>query len=163
MTNSQRLTQVRKLFLNWMVDSQGSESKEASDQPEIRRESVLIRDEFYCGRRFHADLYDAIWFIEEDVLKIYRSDGSLVKALRRAEIDAFEEQRVVAVTGETVAESSPCEAEQSDPEPHDEPQSTPSILKFHDPLTLGDANQSQDAEDRGGGGNQDDGENRRAA
>ena len=67
MTNSQRLAKVRTRFLNWMLDVHHDQSTADSNRPLIRRESMLIRDEFFCGRRFHSDQYDAIWFIEEDV------------------------------------------------------------------------------------------------
>ena len=177
MTNSHRLAKVRELFLNWMLNAQGSLSTADSDQPLIRSESVLIRDEFYCGRRFHSDLYDAIWFIEEDVLKIYRGDGTLAKALRSADIDAFDEKMVVAAAAETLAESTVGEPTQQD-DPQEvglhvgsesgtqasDGEHAPSILKLHDPATLSDANQDQVvSEDQAVGGNQNDGETRRAA
>jgi hypothetical protein len=41
------------------------------------RESLLIRDGAYCGRRFQADDGHAIWFVEENQVKFYRADGSV--------------------------------------------------------------------------------------
>lgn len=43
------------------------------------RESILIRDGAYCGRRFDGPLGHAIWFVEEDQLKFYRLDGSVAR------------------------------------------------------------------------------------
>jgi hypothetical protein len=40
----------------------------------------------YCGRRFQADGLQAIWFIEEDQLKIYAKDGSVARVLSSAEV-----------------------------------------------------------------------------
>jgi hypothetical protein len=49
------------------------------------RETILIRDGLYCGRRFDCDGMQAIWFIEEDELKFYGLDGTvaLVCGLKR--------------------------------------------------------------------------------
>jgi hypothetical protein len=45
--------------------------------PAEMRESILIRDGNYCGRRFEADSAAAVWFVEENELKFYRPDGSV--------------------------------------------------------------------------------------
>ena len=87
MTNSQRLATVRERFLTWLLDAEDVQTAADPAQASIRRESILIRDEFYCGRRFHTDHYDAVWFIEEDELKIFRADGTMAAALTGAEID----------------------------------------------------------------------------
>jgi hypothetical protein len=39
------------------------------------RESLLIRDGNYCGRRFEADRGHALWFFEEDQVKVFGEDG----------------------------------------------------------------------------------------
>lgn len=88
MTNFQRLASVRERFLQWLLDAEDVQTAADPAQASIRRESLLIRDEFYCGRRFHTDLYDAVWFIEEDELKIFRADGSLAASLQGSELDA---------------------------------------------------------------------------
>lgn len=95
MTNFQRLATVRTRFLRWLQEAdQHSEDQPAKelgpDGSLICRESMLIRDEFFCGRKFHARHYTAVWFIEEDVLKIYRADNSLELVLRGDEIDVCE-------------------------------------------------------------------------
>ena len=89
MTNSQRLATVRKRFLHWLQNAdEGSEHAEADDAL-ICRESVLFRDEFFCGRKFIGEHFHAVWFIEEDVLKIYRAEGPLELVLRGVEIDEY--------------------------------------------------------------------------
>jgi hypothetical protein len=89
MTNSQRLATVRERFLYWLQNAdEGSEHAEANDAL-ICRESVLFRDEFFCGRKFIGEHFHAVWFIEEDVLKIYRAEGPLELVLRGTEIDEY--------------------------------------------------------------------------
>ena len=43
-------------------------------------ESLLIRDGYFCGRRFEMDGLCAVWFVEENQLKIYDRDGKLLRA-----------------------------------------------------------------------------------
>ena len=43
-------------------------------------ESILIRDGYYCGRRFRLGELEAIWFVDEDQLKVY-DEGSLVRVI----------------------------------------------------------------------------------
>ena len=52
----------------------------APDDGELR-ESILIRDGAYCGRRFDGPQGHAIWFVEEDQLKFYRLDGSVARVI----------------------------------------------------------------------------------
>ena len=91
MTNFQRLATVRTRFLNWLQDADQRSEELDTDGSSILRESMLIRDEFFCGRKFHAQHFTAVWFIEEDVLKIHRADGTLELVLRGAEIDVCEQ------------------------------------------------------------------------
>jgi hypothetical protein len=51
-----------------------------SDGSELR-ESLLLREGLYCGRRFEAEHGDAIWFIEEDELKIIGADGRVRRVI----------------------------------------------------------------------------------
>lgn len=53
----------------------------------ISDESILIRDEHYCGRRFSTSTHRAVWFIEEDQVKIYTTDQQLCCVLNADEID----------------------------------------------------------------------------
>ena len=41
-------------------------------------ETILIRDGFYCGRRFACDRHRATWFVEEKVIKFYGVDGEFL-------------------------------------------------------------------------------------
>lgn len=44
------------------------------------QETILIRDGHYCGRRFQGDELQAIWFVEENELKFYGVDGTVVRS-----------------------------------------------------------------------------------
>ncbi len=41
-------------------------------------ETILIRDGHYCGRRFQADHGHAVWFLEENQIKVYLADGKVL-------------------------------------------------------------------------------------
>ena len=43
------------------------------------REAALIRDGQYCGHRFTSRELSAVWFFEEDQVKIYGSDRQLIQ------------------------------------------------------------------------------------
>ncbi|WP_164101751.1 hypothetical protein [Candidatus Laterigemmans baculatus] len=59
-------------------------------------ESILIRGGFYCGRRFHLGGYSAVWFAEEDEIKLFDSQGQLIDALTIEEFHATLEHRRAA-------------------------------------------------------------------
>jgi hypothetical protein len=44
-------------------------------------EHILIRNDLYCGRRFRCGDFEAVWFIEENQIKIRGSDGTVVRVL----------------------------------------------------------------------------------
>ncbi len=48
----------------------------ANDEVPIA-ETLLIRNGYFCGRRYRNERHEAVWFFEEDQLKIYRADGSV--------------------------------------------------------------------------------------
>ena len=86
MTNSQRLAIVRACLTRWLdapCQSHAEASPEAAQPPRdpTFAESILIRDGFYCGRRFDAGSHRAIWFLEEDELKIFTHAGQLAAVL----------------------------------------------------------------------------------
>lgn len=85
MTNSQRLATVRVRLLRWLADQQVG--GDLSVENPILSESILIRNEFYCGRRFHTSTHQAVWFIEEDELKIYKENGELACVFSGNEIE----------------------------------------------------------------------------
>jgi hypothetical protein len=49
------------------------------DKDALIEEAILIRDGFYCGRRYECESFQAIWFVEEDQLKIYNEQGVVQK------------------------------------------------------------------------------------
>ena len=53
------------------------------------REAVLIRDGHYCGHRFSRGELSAVWFFEEDQIKIYGRDRKLVQIGTTAEVDSY--------------------------------------------------------------------------
>lgn len=71
MTNSQRLQLVRERISQWLA---------ANGLPTTDNiaESILIRDGFYCGRRFKIEQCTAVWFTEDDQIKIYDADNHLL-------------------------------------------------------------------------------------
>lgn len=96
MTNSQRLDRIRQHLAAIIRDDL---KNSASDEPrldedaigretDILRESILIRDEFFCGRRFQTANYNAVWFIEQNELKVFKSK-SLLTVLSANQIDAL--------------------------------------------------------------------------
>jgi hypothetical protein len=49
-------------------------------------ETILIRNGYYCGRRFAVDSAHAVWFCEEDQLKFYGGDGAMVRVLQQVSL-----------------------------------------------------------------------------
>ena len=80
MTNSQRLATVRARLLRWLAEEGGAETP-AENGKLILSESILIRGEFYCGRRFQTATHHAVWFIEENEIKFYDGDGSVLQVI----------------------------------------------------------------------------------
>lgn len=78
MTNSQRLQIVRQRIAEWLTT-------EGFSVPEEIRESILIRDGFYCGRRFEMDDCSAVWFTEDDQVKIYDGESNLLNSFMASE------------------------------------------------------------------------------
>jgi hypothetical protein len=48
-------------------------------EPEQFRETLLLCDGNYCGRRFQHEVAQAVWFFEENEIKFYGEDGRLTK------------------------------------------------------------------------------------
>ena len=44
-------------------------------------ESMLIRNGFFCGRRFESAGFHAVWFIEERQVKFFDRDGAVMRVL----------------------------------------------------------------------------------
>ncbi len=87
MTNSQRLLVVRNSLRNWMSGRHAGEA----DQAEPLSEAMLIRGGFFRGRRFRFLNYQAVWFIEEDELKVHDREGSVVAHFQGEQIDRLAE------------------------------------------------------------------------
>jgi len=51
-------------------------------------ETILIRDGYYCGRRFTCGDLRAIWFIEENSLKIFSQEVGLLCSQSVAEVES---------------------------------------------------------------------------
>lgn len=51
------------------------------DASEELRETVLIRGGMYCGRRFEAVAGTALWFVEEDQVKILNGSGKVLRVV----------------------------------------------------------------------------------
>ena len=66
MPHAQRIDEIRRQVTVNFARMEVSE-------PGQFRESILIRKGSYCGRRFEADGAYAIWFLEEDEIKFYRT------------------------------------------------------------------------------------------
>ena len=88
MTNSQRLASVRQCLNRWLAQ-QSTQVHDELEESHLWRESILVRDGFYCGRRFVADAYEAIWFLEEDELKISNHLGEVLCAYTPQEISEW--------------------------------------------------------------------------
>ena len=52
------------------------------------QETILIRDGCYCGRRFDCDGMQAVWFVEEQQIKLYDREGQLFEVLGVQELSA---------------------------------------------------------------------------
>lgn len=90
MTNSQRLATVRRCLTRWLRQHGGNGDTLPIGVP--FRESILIRDGFYCGRRFHAPGHEAVWFLEEDQLKIASDDGQTLEVFSGDQISRFADE-----------------------------------------------------------------------
>ena len=47
-------------------------------------ETVLLRGEHYCGRRFRSGSMVAVWFSDENELKFYSPQGGIARVFRPA-------------------------------------------------------------------------------
>jgi hypothetical protein len=70
MRHSELLNQIRGRVCRAFA-AMGVESTDMS-------ETILIRDGHYCGRRFQAEHGHAVWFLEENQIKVYLSDGQVI-------------------------------------------------------------------------------------
>ncbi len=81
MTNAQQLETVRTYLETWFSQSHPNQKWSVT-------ESILIRGGHYCGRRFAFDPYSAIWFVEENELKVFAANGEVVLSHDFNKLDA---------------------------------------------------------------------------
>jgi hypothetical protein len=67
---SQSIETIRDFIQN-LFQQAGAEANSPT------HEALLIRDGYYCGRKFECDGLQAIWFIEEHQIKLYGQNGHL--------------------------------------------------------------------------------------
>ena len=70
----QRLDQIRSLIRQTFTEFGGLLER-------MPRETMLIRDGFFCGRRFEADGLQAVWFTEENEIKFFDRTGAVVRVV----------------------------------------------------------------------------------
>lgn len=56
-------------------------------------ETILIRHGHYCGRRFTIEAGSAIWFLEENQIKVYDAHGGLLAVRSTGPTTTIELQR----------------------------------------------------------------------
>jgi len=89
MTPSQQLARARTCVRIYLAEGQTDENQAKHDLPPSQetdrdadfRESIFICEGFYRGRRFRSRSLTAVWFAEEDELKIHTAAGELVASL----------------------------------------------------------------------------------
>lgn len=74
MGNVQRLDRIRSLIRQTFSELGGLEDQ-------TLRETMLIRNGFFCGRRFDQEGLQAVWFTEEDEIKFFDRSGSLARVI----------------------------------------------------------------------------------
>ena len=70
----QRVDQIRSLIRQTFTEFGGLQER-------MPREAMLIRDGFFCGRRFEADGLQAVWFTEENEIKFFDRTGAIVRVV----------------------------------------------------------------------------------
>ncbi|MCM2373042.1 hypothetical protein [Aporhodopirellula aestuarii] len=80
MTPSQKLARARNCVYAFCQE------QFPEDETQLR-DSIFINDGFYRGRRFRGEKVSAIWFAEEDQLKIHSLDGSCLASWDETEME----------------------------------------------------------------------------
>ena len=60
------------------------EQQFAEIQPDVNRidhETLLIRNGQYCGHRYQSDGLSAVWFLEENQIKLFDESGHLLRVV----------------------------------------------------------------------------------
>jgi hypothetical protein len=74
MLDASLVDRVRRLVLQAFVELGLAEPSEI-------HETILVRDGYYCGRRFETQSASAIWFVEENQVKVFQADGRVARVL----------------------------------------------------------------------------------
>lgn len=74
MTHAQLTDNVRQLVVQAFAEL-------GVAQPDQYRESILLHGGNYCGRRFDGQGAHAVWFVEENQVKVMAGDGGLVQVI----------------------------------------------------------------------------------
>jgi hypothetical protein len=90
MQHAEVLDAVRRLIRHSFAELGAPADAEVS-------ETILIRHDHYCGRRFRMDTLQAIWFIEEDEIKVYAPSGEVVRVTSARDALQHPSQREPAV------------------------------------------------------------------
>ena len=85
MTNSQRLSAVRDALRGWLL-THLPENPRAADPV---GEAMLIQDGCFCGRRFRFPEHAAVWFLEEDEVKVRDLQGNLMVCFHGSQVDEW--------------------------------------------------------------------------
>ena len=78
MQHAEKLERVRRL-VHETFRTRGT------PQDECPIETILVREGYYCGRRFACAGLRAVWFVEENVIKVFGSQGEFLEATRVSE------------------------------------------------------------------------------
>jgi hypothetical protein len=62
-------------------------------------ETILIRNGFYCGRRFATAAAHAVWFCEENQLKFYGEQGTVLRVIQNVD------QQVAGLANRSLADA----------------------------------------------------------
>ena len=88
MHHAQLTEHVRQLIRDYY-------SKLGEAYAESPHETILIRQGYYCGRRFIVHDQEAVWFMEEKQLKFYDSNGGVLQTVS-VRLDQPKRQRTAA-------------------------------------------------------------------
>ena len=84
MEHLERLRMVRDLVRDQLASLQRESIGAQSDQ--AWRESILLKEDHYIGRRFFWSGYGAIWLIEEDTIEFRLPDGETQATWRASDL-----------------------------------------------------------------------------
>ncbi len=62
-----------------LVEQQFAEIRPGSNG--IEHEALLIRDGIYCGHRYQKSDLTAVWFFEENQIKVYGAEGGVLRVI----------------------------------------------------------------------------------